>query len=164
MYCTLPFHNLWISLFIICSFYTLMLFLYSLLLLWTCEMLFLYSLLLIWTCEMLFLYSLLLIWTCEMLFLYSLLLIWTCEMLFLYSLLLIWNCEMLFLYSLLLIWTCEMLFLYSLSGFEINARPLARGDWKPRGMSRIFAQVVRRASGYFNLFCQLYVTLNETNY
>ena len=51
-----------------------------------------------------------------------------------------------------------------LAGFEINARPLARGDWKPRGMSRIFAQVVRRASGYFNLFCQLYVTMNETNY
>ena len=50
------------------------------------------------------------------------------------------------------------------SGFEINARPLARGDWKPWGMSRIFAQVIRRASGYFNLFCQLYVTLNETNY
>ena len=43
---------------------------------------------------------------------------------------------------------------YPLPGFEINARPLARGDWKPRGMSRIFAQVVRRASGYFNLFCQ----------
>ena len=41
---------------------------------------------------------------------------------------------------------------------------LARGDWKPRGMSRIFAQVVRRASGYFNLFCQLCVTMNETNY
>ena len=52
----------------------------------------------------------------------------------------------------------------STSGFEINARPLARGDWKPRGMSRIFAQVVRRASGYFNLFCQLCVTTNETNY
>ena len=52
----------------------------------------------------------------------------------------------------------------TLSGFEINARPLARGDWKPRGMSRIFAQVVRRASGYFNLFCQLCVTMNETNY
>ena len=51
-----------------------------------------------------------------------------------------------------------------LSGFEINACPLARGDWKPRGMSRIFAQVVRRASGYFNLFCQLCVTMNETNY
>ena len=51
-----------------------------------------------------------------------------------------------------------------LSGFEINARPLARGDWKPRGMSRIFAQVVRRASGYFNLFCQLGMTMNETNY
>ena len=49
------------------------------------------------------------------------------------------------------------------SGFEINARPLAGGDWK-RGMSRIFAQVVRRASGYFNLFCQLCVTMNETNY
>ena len=49
-------------------------------------------------------------------------------------------------------------------GFEINARPLARGDWKPRGMSRIFAQVVRRASEYFNLFCQLCVTMNETNY
>ena len=49
-------------------------------------------------------------------------------------------------------------------GFEINARPLARGEWKPRGMSRIFAQVVRRASGYFNLFCQLCVTMNETNY
>ena len=31
-------------------------------------------------------------------------------------------------------------------------------------MSRIFAQVVRRASGYFNLFCQLCVTINETNY
>ena len=26
------------------------------------------------------------------------------------------------------------------AGFKINARPLARGDWKPRGMSRIFAQ------------------------
>ena len=51
-----------------------------------------------------------------------------------------------------------------LTGFEINAHPLARGDWKPRGMSRIFAQVVRRASGYFNLFCQLCVTMNETNY
>ena len=50
------------------------------------------------------------------------------------------------------------------TGFEINARPLARGDWKPRGMSRIFAQVVRRASGYFNLFCQLGMTMNETNY
>ena len=50
------------------------------------------------------------------------------------------------------------------TGFEINARPLARGDWKPWGMSRIFAQVVRRASGYFNLFCQLCVTMNETNY
>ena len=47
------------------------------------------------------------------------------------------------------------------TGFEINARPLARGDWKPRGMSRIFAQVVRRASGYFNLFCQLGMTMNE---
>ena len=52
----------------------------------------------------------------------------------------------------------------TLAGFEINARPLPRGDWKPRGMSRIFAQVVRRASGYFNLFCQLCVTMNETNY
>ena len=50
------------------------------------------------------------------------------------------------------------------AGFEINARPLARGDWKPRGMSRIFAQVVRRASEYFNLFCQLGMTMNETNY
>ena len=50
------------------------------------------------------------------------------------------------------------------AGFEINARLLARRDWKPRGMSRIFAQVVRRASGYFNLFCQLGVTMNKTNY
>ncbi len=50
------------------------------------------------------------------------------------------------------------------AGFEINARPLARGDWKRWGMSRIFAQVVRRASGYFNLFFQLRVTMNETNY
>ena len=32
------------------------------------------------------------------------------------------------------------------AGVEINARPLARGEWKPRGMSRIFAEVVRRAS------------------
>ena len=45
-----------------------------------------------------------------------------------------------------------------------NARPLARGEWKSRGMSRIFAQVVRRASGYLNLFCQLYVPTNESNY
>ena len=50
------------------------------------------------------------------------------------------------------------------AGFEINARPLARGDWKQRGMSRIFAQVAHRASGYFNFFCQLSVTMNETNY
>ena len=50
------------------------------------------------------------------------------------------------------------------SGVEINARPLARGEWKSRGMSRIFAQVVRRASGYLNLFCQLYVPTNESNY
>ena len=50
------------------------------------------------------------------------------------------------------------------TGFKINARPLARGDWKPRGMSRIFAQVVRRAGGYLNLFCELCVTMNETNY
>ena len=50
-------------------------------------------------------------------------------------------------------------------GVEINARPLARGEWKSRGMSRMFAQVVRRASGYFNLFCQLYVVpTNESNY
>ena len=41
---------------------------------------------------------------------------------------------------------------------------LARGEWKSRGMSRIFAQVVRRASGYLNLFCQLYVPTNESNY
>ncbi len=52
----------------------------------------------------------------------------------------------------------------ALSGVEINARPLARGEWKSRGMSRIFAQVVRRASGYLNLFCQLYVPTNESNY
>ena len=51
-----------------------------------------------------------------------------------------------------------------LSGVEINARPLARGEWKSRGMSRIFVQVVRRASGYLNLFCQLYVPTNESNY
>ena len=65
--------------------------------------------------------------------------------------------------SLLMIASCTAA---SKPGFEINARPLARGDWKPRGMSRIFAQVVRRASGYFNLFSQLglYETLNETNY
>ena len=50
------------------------------------------------------------------------------------------------------------------SGFKINAHPLARGDRKPRGMSRIFAQVVRRASGYYKLFCQLYVPMNESNY
>ena len=31
-------------------------------------------------------------------------------------------------------------------------------------MSRILAHVVRRASGYLNLFCQLCVTMNETNY
>ena len=53
---------------------------------------------------------------------------------------------------------------FNKAGFEINARPLARGEWKPRGMSRIFAQVIRRASGYFNFFCQLGVTMNETNY
>ena len=56
------------------------------------------------------------------------------------------------------------IYAHTTTGFEINARPLARGDSKPRGMSRIFAQVVRRASGYFNLFCQLCVTMNETNY
>ena len=50
------------------------------------------------------------------------------------------------------------------AGVEINARPLARGEWKSRGMSRIFAQVVRRASGYLNLFCQLYVPMNDSNY
>ena len=50
------------------------------------------------------------------------------------------------------------------AGFEINARPLARGEWKSRGMRRIFAQVVWRASGYFNLFCKLYVPTNESNY
>ena len=49
-------------------------------------------------------------------------------------------------------------------GSKLTIAPLARGDWKPRGMSRIFAQVVRRASGYFNWFCQLCVTMNETNY
>ena len=38
------------------------------------------------------------------------------------------------------------------SGVEINARPLARGEWKPRGMSRIFAEVVRRASFFFFFF------------
>ena len=37
------------------------------------------------------------------------------------------------------------------TGVEINARPLARGEWKPRGMSRIFAEVVRRASCFFFL-------------
>ena len=52
----------------------------------------------------------------------------------------------------------------SQAGVEINARPLARGEWKSRGMSRIFAQVVRRASGYLNLFCQLYAPTNESNY
>ena len=52
----------------------------------------------------------------------------------------------------------------SWTGVEINARPLARGEWKSRGMSRICAQVVRRASGYLNLFCQLYVPTNESNY
>ena len=39
-----------------------------------------------------------------------------------------------------------------ISGVEINARPLARGEWKPRGMSRIFAEVVRRASWLFFFF------------
>ena len=37
-------------------------------------------------------------------------------------------------------------------GVKINARPLARGEWKPRGMSRIFAEVVRRASWFFFFF------------
>ena len=37
-------------------------------------------------------------------------------------------------------------------GVEITARPLARGEWKPRGMSRIFAEVVRRASWFYFLF------------
>ena len=50
------------------------------------------------------------------------------------------------------------------AGVEINAHTLARGDCKPRGMSRIFAEVVRRASGYFNVFCQLYVPMTESNY
>ena len=54
-----------------------------------------------------------------------------------------------------LLCTVEPRYLKSSTGFEINTRPLARGDWKSRGMSRIFAQVVRLASGYFNLFCQL---------
>ena len=53
---------------------------------------------------------------------------------------------------------------HAISGVEINARPLARGEWKSQGMSRIFAQVVCRASGYLNLFCQLYVPTNESNY
>ena len=40
------------------------------------------------------------------------------------------------------------------AGVEMNDRPLARGEWKPRGMSRIFAEVVRRASRFcFCFFC-----------
>ena len=55
------------------------------------------------------------------------------------------------------------------SGVEINARPLARGEWKPRGMSRIFAEVVRRAIFFFFFFfffffritIILHVTVND---
>ena len=50
------------------------------------------------------------------------------------------------------------------SGVEINAHPLARGEWKSRGISRIFAEVVRQASGNFNVFCQLYMPTNGLNY
>ena len=50
------------------------------------------------------------------------------------------------------------------SGVKINAHPLARGEWKSRGMSRIFAEVVRQASGNFNVFCQLYMPTNGLNY
>ena len=51
-----------------------------------------------------------------------------------------------------------------LAGVEINAHPLARGEWKSRGMSRIFAEVVRQASGNFNVFCQVYMPTNGLNY
>ena len=49
----------------------------------------------------------------------------------------------------------------SLSGVEINARPLARGEWKPRGMSRICAEVVRRASFFFFFFFFSIISLKE---
>ena len=52
----------------------------------------------------------------------------------------------------------------TLTGVEVEINALARGEWKSRGMSRIFAHVVRRANGYLNLFCQLYVPTNESNY
>ena len=45
-------------------------------------------------------------------------------------------------------------------GGKINARPLAQVEWKSRGMSRILRRSSAGASGYFNLFCQLYVPTN----
>ena len=45
-------------------------------------------------------------------------------------------------------------------GVEINAHPLA----KSRGMSRIFEEVVRQASGNFNVFCQLYMPTNGLDF
>ena len=50
-----------------------------------------------------------------------------------------------------------------LQGSKLTLAPSPEAS-KSRGMSRIFAQVVRRASGYLNLFCQLYVPTNESNY